>query len=202
MSLAAAAAYASGFGVPLAEISQRLATEVAAATAPATAAPAPHEAPTEDGGDSDLVIAQYDVGGAMGNGGKLILEAEPPGIIKSWRVNQEWLRLNVPVFTCLSNLCIVTGFGPSMKPIFNPGDPLLMDRGVNQVDHEGIYFFRLGDEGFIKIIQRVPNFDKPGFVLRIISKNKEDFPPYDISSKHPDFHVIGKILTVWRSEQY
>lgn len=73
---------------------------------------------------------------------------------------------------------------------------------MNHVDHEGIYFFRLGDEGFIKIIQRVPNFDKPGFVLRIISKNKEDFPPYDISSKHPDFHVIGKILTVWRSEQY
>lgn len=138
----------------------------------------------------------------MGNGGKLILEAEPPGIIKSWRVDQEWLRLNVPVYTSISNLCIVTGFGPSMKPIFNPGDPLLMDRGVNYVDHEGIYFFRLGDEGFIKIIQRVPNFDKPGFVLRIISKNKEDFPHYDISPRHPDFHVIGKILTVWRSEQY
>ena len=166
------------------------------------AASAPFEAPSSSGGANDLVIAQYDVGGAMGNGGKLVLEAEPPGIIKSWRVNQEWLRLNVPAYTSVSNLCIVTGFGPSMKPIFNPGDPLLMDRGVNHVDHEGIYFFRLGDEGFIKIIQRVPNFDKPGFVLRIISKNKEDFPPYDISSKHPDFHVIGKILTVWRSEQY
>lgn len=166
------------------------------------AATTPHEAPSTSGAGHDLVIAQYDVGGAMGNGGKLILEAEPPGVIKSWRVDQEWLRLNVPVYTSISNLCIVTGFGPSMKPIFNPGDPLLMDRGVNHVDHEGIYFFRLGDEGFIKIIQRVPNFDKPGFVLRIISKNKEDFPSYDISPKHPDFHVIGKILTVWRSEQY
>ena len=163
---------------------------------------APFEAPSSNGGENDLVITQYDVGGAMGNGGQLVLEAEAPGIIKSWRVNQEWLRLNVPTYSSVSNLCIVTGFGPSMKPIFNPGDPLLMDRGVNHVDHEGIYFFRLGDEGFIKIIQRVPNFDKPGFVLRIISKNKEDFPPYDISSKHPDFHVIGKILTVWRSEQY
>lgn len=168
----------------------------------AAPASAPYEAPPEDGREPDLVITQYDVGGAMGNGGRLVLEAEPPGAIKSWRVDREWLRLNVPVYTCLSNLCIVTGFGPSMKPIFNPGDPLLMDRGVNHVDHEGIYFFRLGDEGFIKIIQRVPNFDKPGFVFRIISKNKDDFPSYDISSKHPDFHVIGKILTVWRSEQY
>ncbi|MDR0215937.1 MAG: helix-turn-helix transcriptional regulator [Comamonas sp.] len=165
-------------------------------------APAPHSVPSGDRDQHDLVIAQYDVGGAMGNSGKLILEADPPGVIKSWRVDQEWLRLNVPAYTSVSNLCIVTGFGPSMKPIFNPGDPLLMDRGVNHVDHEGIYFFRLGDEGFIKIIQRVPNFDKPGFVLRIISKNKDDFPPYDISPKHPDFHVIGKILTVWRSEQY
>lgn len=161
-----------------------------------------HEAQAVSDEGRDLVITQYDVGGAMGNGGKLILDAEQPGIIKSWRVDQEWLRLNVPAYTSVSNLCIVTGFGSSMKPIFNPGDPLLMDRGVNHVDHEGIYFFRLGDEGFIKIIQRVPNFDKPGFVLRIISKNKEDFPPYDISAKHPDFHVIGKILTVWRSEQY
>lgn len=165
-------------------------------------ASSPYETPSDSDIDRDLVITQYDVGGAMGNGGKLILEAEQPGVIKSWRVDQDWLRLNVPTYTSVSNLCIVTGFGPSMKPIFNPGDPLLMDRGVNHVDHEGIYFFRLGDEGFIKIIQRVPNFDKPGFVLRIISKNKEDFPPYDISSKHPDFHVIGKILTVWRSEQY
>lgn len=166
------------------------------------AASSPYEAPAANGEGRDLIITQYDVGGAMGNGGKLILEAEQPGVIKSWRVDQDWLRLNVPTYTSVGNLCIVTGFGPSMKPIFNPGDPLLMDRGVNHVDHEGIYFFRIGDEGFIKIIQRVPNFDKPGFVLRIISKNKDDFPPYDISSKHPDFHVIGKILTVWRSEQY
>lgn len=165
-------------------------------------ASSPYEAPSDSGEGRDLIITQYDVGGAMGNGGKLILEAEQPGVIKSWRVDQDWLRLNVPTYTSVGNLCIVTGFGPSMKPIFNPGDPLLMDRGVNHVDHEGIYFFRIGDEGFIKIIQRVPNFDKPGFVLRIISKNKDDFPPYDISSKHPDFHVIGKILTVWRSEQY
>lgn len=168
----------------------------------ASIASSPYEAPSANGEGRDLIITQYDIGGAMGSGGKLVLEAEQPGVIKSWRVDQEWLRLNVPTYTSVTNLCIVTGFGPSMKPIFNPGDPLLMDRGVNHVDHEGIYFFRLGDEGFIKIIQRVPNFDKPGFVLRIISKNKEDFPPYDISSKHPDFHVIGKILTVWRSEQY
>lgn len=159
-------------------------------------APAPHATAEE------VLIAQYDVSGGMDTRGKLILDGETTGAIKSWRVDREWLRMHVPVYTSLQNLCIVTGFGPSMKPMFNPGDPLLMDRGVKVVDHEGVYFFRVGDQGFIKIIQRVPNFDKPGFVLRVISKNKEDFPPYDISPSNPDFHVIGKILTVWRSEQY
>lgn len=152
--------------------------------------------------ENEVVIVQYEVGGGMDTRGKLLLEAEPPGIIKSWKVDREWLQLNVRSYTSLANLCIVTGFGPSMKGMFNPGDPLLMDRGVNRVDHEGVYFFRVGDEGYIKILQRVPEFNGPGFVLRVISKNKDDFPPYDISPKNPHLHIIGKILTVWKSEQY
>ncbi|MFC7460779.1 S24 family peptidase [Hydrogenophaga defluvii] len=147
---------------------------------------------------TDVVIHQYGTGGAMGTG--LVLQ-EQPGIIKEWRVSDEWLRLNVPHYSAKKNLAIVTGFGPSMKPMFNPGDPLLVDTGVKVVDHEGVYFFRVGEEGFIKIVQRVPEFDGPGFVLRIISKN-EDYKPYDISPKNPHFEVLGKVLTVWRSEQH
>lgn len=162
------------------------------------ALPATEKSHTEG---EEIVLSQYDIAGGMDSNGKLVLEAEPPGIIKSWRVDREWLRLNVPVYTSLQNLCIVTGFGPSMKPMFNPGDPLLMDRGVTKVDHEGVYFFRVGDEGFIKLVQRIPEFEGPGFRLRIISKNP-DFAPYEISARHPDFHVIGKILTVWKSEQF
>ena len=58
----------------------------------------------------------------------------------------------MPVHTGVRNLAIVTGFGPSMRPMFNPGDPLLVDTGVKVIDHEGVYFFRVGDEGFIKLI--------------------------------------------------
>ncbi|GKT20051.1 helix-turn-helix transcriptional regulator [Acidovorax sp. SUPP2522] len=164
-------------------------------------APAPHEAPSDELGEpTDLVITEYATGCGMGTRGQLLLE-EQPGIIKSWRVTQEWLRLNVPNHSGLRNLCIVTGFGPSMRPMFNPGDPLLVDTGVRVVNHEGVYFFRVGDEGFIKMIQRVPEFDGPGFCLRIISKNP-DYPPYDISPKNQHFEVLGKVLTVWRSEQY
>ena len=147
---------------------------------------------------TDVVISQYETGGAMGHG--LVLQ-DQPGIIKEWRVSDDWLRLNVPHFTSKRNLTIVTGFGSSMKPMFNPGDPLLVDKGVRTVDHEGVYFFRVGEEGFIKMVQRVPEFDGSGFVFRIISKNS-DYPPYDISPKNPHFEVLGKVLTVWRSEQH
>lgn len=162
-------------------------------------ASAPHEEPSGSG-KPDLVITQYeDIGGAMGHG--FNLTDHPPGHIKSWRVTHEWLRLNVPSHTGVKNLAIVTGFGPSMKPMFNPGDPLLVDVGVKVIDHEGVYFFRVGDEGFIKLIQRVPEFDGPGVRLRVISKNP-DYPPYDLSPKNPHFEVLGKVLTVWRSEQF
>lgn len=160
----------------------------------------PHEAPSHDPAEPpDVVLTEYDTGGSMGHG--FNLADNPPGLIKSWRVTPEWLRLNVPAHTGLKNLAIVTGFGPSMKPMFNPGDPLLVDTGVKVIDHEGVYFFRVGDEGFIKLVQRVPNPEGPGVMLQIISKNP-DYPPYPMSPKNPHFEVLGKVLTVWRSEQF
>ena len=131
----------------------------------------------------------------MGHG--LELEEAPPGLIKSWRVDHEWLRLNVRHYTSVRNLCIVTGFGPSMKPKYNPGDPLLCDRGVTVVETDGVYFFRVGNHGFIKQLQRIPT--EGGVILRAKSFNK-DYDPFDITKKM-DFEVFGKILTAWCSEQ-
>jgi phage repressor protein C with HTH and peptisase S24 domain len=127
------------------------------------------------------------VGGSMGNG--LILR-DLPGEIQGWRVTPEWLSKNVRSHTGIGNLCIVTGFGPSMKPMFNPGDPLLMDRGVKTVEFDGIYFFRVGEEGFIKMLQRVP-----GEGLRVVSKNK-DYETWTIKADM-DFEVFGLIIKVW-----
>lgn len=201
----AAAAFAAELKCSVADFSPRLAAEIAQLGVPSPdatlhRASAPHEAPSQNPSDPpDLVISEYSTGGAMGHG--FNLTDNPPGLIKSWRVTSDWLRLNVPAHTGLKNLAIVTGFGPSMKPMFNPGDPLLVDTGVKVVDHEGVYFFRVGDEGFIKMIQRVPDPEGAGVMLQIISKNP-DYPPYPMSPKNPHFEVLGKVLTVWRSEQF
>lgn len=146
--------------------------------------------------DGTRFIPQYDVAGAMGNNG-LVLDEQPPGIIKSWNVDEQWLRMNVPSNTGIHNLCIVTGFGSSMQPMFNPGDPLLMDKGVADCSSDGVYFFRIGEHGYIKQLQRIPT--AAGLVIRAKSMNPS-YDPFEIT-QGMDFHVLGKILLTWRSDR-
>ena len=86
----------------------------------------PHQPSTDD---DDLRIPRFDTGGAMGAGVEL---RDQPGVIQSLRVSQEWLHRNVRHYTAANKLCVVTGFGDSMRPMFNPGDPLLVDLGVER----------------------------------------------------------------------
>ncbi|WP_241123458.1 S24 family peptidase [Achromobacter xylosoxidans] len=142
--------------------------------------------------DDEVPIPQFDTGGKMGDGLEL---RDQPGMIKSWRVDLEWLNKNVRGATSASNLCIVTGFGDSMRPMFNPGDPLLVDRGVITADYDAVYFFRVDGEGFIKRLQKIP-----GKGLVALSEN----PAYQAWVVEPsmDFEVFGRVLKVWRSEDF
>lgn len=140
-------------------------------------------------------IKQFDdVRASMGKG---ILLQDQPGQITTLEVTEEWINKNVPFNTGNNNLCIVTGFGDSMKGMFNPGDPLLIDTGIKSISElgDGVYFFRVENEGFIKRLQRVP-----GEGIRVISQNKE-YPMWLIK-KDMDFQVLGKVLKVWQSEKF
>jgi len=141
---------------------------------------------------NDVVIKQFDTGSSMGNGLRLV---DQPGMIKSWAVDHEWLRVNVKHHTGASNLCIVTGFGDSMLGMFNPGDPLLVDRGVTTCNFDGVYFFRVGDEGFIKRLQRIP-----GEGVLVISENTK-YRDWTIKPDM-DFEVLAKVLKVWESKSF
>jgi transcriptional regulator with XRE-family HTH domain len=139
-----------------------------------------------------ISIPQYNTGGKMGNG--LVLR-DQAGIINGWNVNQEWFAKNVPSCTSPKNLAIVTGFGDSMRGIFNSGDPLIVDTGVTSCEYDGIYFFRVGNEGFIKRLQRIPSVG-----IRVISENKA-YESWDIK-EGMDFEVFAKILRAWKGENY
>ncbi|MCG8990800.1 transcriptional regulator [Delftia acidovorans] len=143
----------------------------------------------------DIRIPQYETGGSMGHG---IVLADQPGVIKQWTVSEKWLHMNVQRITSAKNLAIVTGFGPSMQPLFNPGDPLLVDRGVKLVDTDGVYFFRVGTEGFVKQLQRIPTIN--GLVLRAKSYN----PLYDAFDivDGMDFEVFARVVKIWKGEEF
>lgn len=141
---------------------------------------------------SELVIPQFDTGGAMGSG---LLLRDQPGVIQSWGVSREWIEKNVRSHTGVQNLCIVTGFGDSMKGMFNSGDPLIIDRGVNTVEGDAVYFFRVENEGFIKRLQRVP-----GEGLRVLSENKK-YETWTIKAGM-DFEVFGRVIKAWQGEDF
>lgn len=144
---------------------------------------------------SDVVIREFDTGGSMGRG--LVL-AEQPGVIKEWRVSDRWAQENIHRVTGFKNLAIVTGFGPSMQPLFNPGDPLLVDCGIKRADVDGVYFFRVGDEGFVKQLQRIPT--SQGLILRAKSYNQL-YDPFEITGDM-DFEVFARVVKVWRGEEF
>lgn len=137
-----------------------------------------------------ITIHQYDAAGSMGNG---LLLPDQPGVIRSWQVSRDWIEKNARAHTGVGNLCIVTGFGPSMQPMFNPGDPLLVDTGVSSVIADGIYFFRVGDEGFIKQLQKIPT---PGGVKYIAKSKNPDYDSFEITADM-DFQVLGRVIRVW-----
>lgn len=144
-------------------------------------------------GNNVVVIRHYDTGGKMGDGGVIL--RDQPGLIESWTVTPEWIQKNIKNCSAAANLCVVTGFGDSMRPLYEPGDPLIVDTGVKQVDFDGIYFFRVGNEGFIKRLQRIP-----GEGLVAISENKA-YREWTIRDGM-DFEVFGRIVKAWRSEDY
>lgn len=135
-------------------------------------------------------ILQYSTGGSMGAG---LLLKDQPGVIRAWNVSREWVEKNVPYYTKLENLAIVTGFGDSMLGMFNPGDPLLVDRGITRADVDGVYFFRVGEEGYIKRLQRIP-----GEGILVISENQK-YRDWTIKPGM-DFEVMGKVLKAWNGQ--
>lgn len=142
--------------------------------------------------EDEIIVNQFDTGGSMGHG---VLLRDQPGLIKQMVFNREWLGKNIKHYSNESNLCLVTGFGDSMRGMYNSGDPLIVDKGVTSVEFDGVYFFRVGDEGFIKRLQRVP-----GEGLIAISENKA-YRDWTISEKM-DFEVFGRVLRAWHSEDY
>ncbi len=149
-----------------------------------------HYSQYSKGKDPYVTIPRYDTGGAMGPG---VVLREQPGVIDQMRVNRIWLTRNLPYYSSVRNLRIVTGFGDSMRGLFEPGDPLIIDTGINHCDVDGVYFFRVDDEGYIKTLQRTPG------KIVVISENKK-YKEWEITPDMVEtgrFQVFAKVLRAY-----
>ena len=116
------------------------------------------------------------------NTGNLTLK-DQPGAIHSLEATDGWITMNIRRPVAASNLAIITGFGDAMTGIFNPGDPLLIDTSDVELNHGGIYFFRVGNECFIRRLQRNPDEG-----IKVLSENKAYATPVFLCLKLLPIH--------------
>lgn len=92
--------------------------------------------------------------------------------------------------TKMENLVIVGTKGDSMRPTIQAPEFIMLDRGINNWQGEGIYALALDDVMMLKRLQKV---DKK---YKVISDNKE-YDPFYIDNT-TSFNVIGKLVMILR----
>lgn len=146
LNLPAATAYAAGFGVPLEEISPRLALEVAATQGLTATEQKTDFLP----GFERLSVPLLANSGSMGPGSDSLHEEVMTG---SLPVSPEWAK-RVLKPTSLQNLRFIHGYGDSMKGTFEDGDILLVDIGVQEPKIDGVYVLEANDRVYIKRVRQ------------------------------------------------
>lgn len=141
----------------------------------------------------DISIPQLDVQASMGPG------SVPPDhvdVVRNVVVNRKELEKQCS-FTSPQNLQIITGYGRSMKPTFQDGDPLLVDTGVSTVTVDAVYVFEIEGELFIKGLQRLP-----GGRLRVISHNRDENDPWEIDPfQMESLKIRGRVVMAWNARR-
>tara|TARA_R110002110_G_scaffold415835_1_gene657191 strand:- start:20086 stop:20754 length:669 start_codon:yes stop_codon:yes gene_type:complete len=137
-------------------------------------------------------IPRLDVSASMGAG---LARTMHDDLVEEISVGKEWLRRNVNA-TAPGNLALITAYGDSMEGTFSDGDLLLVDRGVDDVKVDAVYVLALGDELFIKRLQRRPD----GTMLMLSDNSK--YPPYEIKNGDlGSFQVLGRVLLAWNARR-
>ncbi|MGI4763456.1 MAG: S24 family peptidase [Janthinobacterium lividum] len=119
--------------------------------------------------------------GGMGGGGDG--EGEPGRFLIPRLLVEERLRASP------SDLLLIDVRGDSMKPDFEHGDQILIDRRDRDPRQPGAFCLWDGDGYVVKLVERVPN--KPGW-LRVFSANSR-YTPYDILQE--EARILGR--PVW-----
>lgn len=138
-----------------------------------------------------IVVGAVGIKASMGAG---VDRAGSDEVVSQMVVDEVWLRRNC-TFTSPENLSLVTGQGDSMRPTFEDGDALLVDRGIRECRVDGLYCLALNDELYIKRLQRRPD----GSVM-MISDNRA-YEPYQITQGRDRVDVLGRVVMAWNARR-
>ena len=136
--------------------------------------------------DGDILIPQYDVRASMGGGQ---LPAEYREFVRNLVVDKVGIDDLGLKYTDARNLCIITGWGESMKGAIDDRSPVLIDQGIREFLGEGVYVFTWLGHLFIKTVQL-----NDAVSYKIVSKNK-DFEPQ--TARIEDVHFHARVLGAW-----
>lgn len=143
--------------------------------------------------DDLLTIPRLDVAGSMGHG--RMMPVDHVDVIEQMSISREYLRRTITP-TNPANLALITGYGDSMEGTFSDGDLLLVDRGVTDIQIDAVYVLALGDDLYIKRIQR-----RPDGSLLMLSDNPK-YAPYEIKNGEAErFQVLGRVLLAWNARR-
>nr|DAX46203.1 MAG TPA: Repressor protein CI [Caudoviricetes sp.] len=133
--------------------------------------------------DDFVFIPYYDVRLSAGTG--VWMDDEQP--VNTLAFRAEWLQTFVT--SQFDRLSVVKVSGDSMDDVLKNNDTILVDHTQNEV-RDGLYALRIGNEVFVKRIQRLPN------KLLVISANAA-YPPFELSADD-DYAIIGKVAWLGR----
>lgn len=141
-------------------------------------------------GHGDISIPQYDIRAAMGHGQ---VPAEYSEVIRNVVIREEVLREKGVTYTAAKALAMITGWGQSMEGTINDKDPVIVDRGVNEYQGEGVYVLTWHGDLLIKRLQRQDEDH-----VWLISDNRN----YDKqSARIDDVTIHAKVLLVWNAKK-
>ncbi|EOG3619372.1 S24 family peptidase [Pseudomonas putida] len=141
-------------------------------------------------GHGDISIPQYDIRAAMGHGQ---VPAEYSEVIRNIVIREEVLREKGVTYSAAQALAMITGWGQSMEGTINDKDPVIVDRGVNDYQGEGVYVLTWHGDLLIKRLQR-----QDEDYVWLISDNKN----YEKqSARIDDITIHAKVLLVWNARK-
>lgn len=140
--------------------------------------------------EGDISIPQYDIRAAMGHGQ---VPAEYSEVIRNVVIREEVLREKGVTYSAAQALAMITGWGQSMEGTINDKDPVIVDRGVNDYQGEGVYVLTWHGDLLIKRLQRQDEDH-----IWLISDNRN----YDKqSARIDDVTIHAKVLLVWNARK-